>query len=173
MKKLILGIREDRHVYLFAAVGIIMILFPAQVGRAAPYLIGIAALLYGILSIITILKYPDSPLSLGGGVIRIAAGAVLLFQKEDSIAILGVIWAMISLYEVAQEIDEYRETGKISVISIISIIATIALAVMLITDPFEHFNTHVRILGLEMIAAVFVRGKRNREITKAEKEPDI
>ena len=30
---------------------------------------------------------------------------------------------------------------------------------MLITDPFSHFNSHVRILGLEIIAAAFVRRK--------------
>lgn len=160
MKKVILALKKDRHVYLFVVLGLIMILFPAQVGGAAPYILGIGSLVYGILSVIICLRYPDSVLSLGSGVVWIVIGTVLLFQRGESIAILGVIWAMASLYEVAREIDDYRETKKISALSILSILASIVLAVILMVDPFHHFNTHVRILGLQIISAAFVRRKK-------------
>ena len=160
MKKWIMGLEEDWHVYIFVVLGLIMIAFPAMVGQAAPYLLGAGAVVYGALNVIISLRHPESTVSLGGGVVRIAVGVILLLQKAESIGILGVIWAMLSLFEVAHEIDEYRETGKIGIVSLISIPAAIFLAALLMTDPFAHFNTHVRILGLEIIAAAFVRRRR-------------
>ena len=97
-------------------------------------------------------------------------GAVLLFLKGDSISIIGVVWAMLSLYESAQEIDEFREAKKVRVISIISIVISIGLAVLLMVNPFAHFYTHVRILGLEIIASAFIRGKNVRESKKEKPE---
>ena len=163
MKKLILGLEEDSHVYVFVVMGLVMIFFPDFVGRAVPYMLGTGALVFGILYVILSLWYKDRSVSLGGGVIRIVAGIILLIQKAESIGLIGVIWAMLSLMETAHEIDEYRETGKISIVSIISIPAAIVLAVMLMTDPFAHFNTHVRILGLEIIAAALVRRKKKSD----------
>ena len=160
MKSFIISLKEDRHVYIFVILGIILIAFPDAVGHAAPYLLGIGALAYGAVSILINLKTPDSSASLGGGVVFCVAGVVVLTMKGDSIGVLGVIWAMITLYEVAMEIDESRKTKKISPLSLISIIISIFLAVLLISDPFAHFITHVRILGIEMIAAAFVRRKR-------------
>ena len=163
MKKIIVGLEKDRQVYMFVVLGIILILFPDHVGSAAPYLLGIACLVYGVLSVVISLKYPESSPNLGSGVIRIVAGAILLFQKANSIQIIGVIWAMNSLLEVEEEINEYHRKKEIRPIQLVGILVTIALAVMLMIDPFEHFNTHVRILGLEMIAAVFVRNKKLRD----------
>ena len=162
MKKMILGLQKDGYVYVFVVLGIIMIIFPVYVGRAAPYLIGTGALVFGILNVVISLRYKDSSVSLGGGIVQIVAGVILLLQKAESIGILGVIWAMLSLIDVAHEIDEYRETKKISIVSAISIPAAIVLAAMLMMDPFAHFNTHVRILGLEIIAAALVRRSRKQ-----------
>ena len=163
MKKLIIGLKDDRQVYAFIILGLILIIFPSEMGIAAPYILGITQLLYGCLNIIISLKYPESYISLGDGVICIVLGGVLLALRGDSISIIGVVWAMISLYEAAREIDEYRENKKINVVGIISIILTIFLAVLLLTNPFKHFYTHVRILGLEIIISAFVRGKKNKK----------
>lgn len=162
MKKLIVGLEKDSHVYVFAVLGLIMIIFPAYVGKAVPYMLGIGMLVFGALKVMRCLRYQDSSVSLGGGVIRIVTGVILLLQKAESIGIIGVIWAMFSLLEVAHEIDEYRETKKIGIVSLISIPATILLAAMLMMDPFAHFNSHVRILGLEIISAALVRRKKKR-----------
>ena len=159
MKKIILGLEDNRQVFIFAILGLIMIIFPEQVGTAVPYILGIGLLVYGCLNIIISLKYPDSSVSLGGGVINIVLGILFLIQKSDSIAILGVVWAMISLYEAAKEIDDYRHKKKLNLITIISVIVSIALAVILMINPFAHFNTHVRILGLEIIATTLARGR--------------
>ena len=167
MKKLIVGLEKDSHVYVFVALGLIMIIFPASVGKAVPYMLGIGALVFGALKVMISLRYQDSSVSLGGGVIQIVAGVILLLQKAESIGIIGVIWAMFSLLEVAHEIDEYRETKMIGIVSLISIPATILLAAMLMMDPFAHFNSHVRILGLEIVSAALVRRKKKR-IEKSE-----
>lgn len=170
MKKLILGLEHNRQVYAFVVLGLILIIFPNEMGTVAPYALGIVLLLYGCLNIFLSLKYPASSVSLGDGIIRLVIGAVLLFLKGDSISIIGVVWAMISLYESAQEIDEFREAKKVRVISIISIVISIGLAVLLMVNPFAHFYTHVRILGLEIIASAFIKGKNVRESKKEKPE---
>ena len=86
MKKWILSLEKDSHVYVFVVMGLIMAAFPGYVGQAVPYLLGAGALFFGILHV-----------------------------------------------------------------------------AMLMMDPFAHFNTHVRILGLEIIAAALVRRKNKRE----------
>lgn len=57
------------------------------------------------------------------------------------------------------EINEYRRTQNIRLIRIIPVVISIVLAVLLMINPFGHFVTHIRILGLEMIAMSFVKGK--------------
>ena len=161
MKTLIMGLKDNRQVLAFVVLGLILVIFPNEVGMAAPYILGIVQILYGCLNIVISLKYPDSVVSLGGGIVNIVLGVVFLIQKWESIAIIGVIWAIISLYEAAKEIDECRKKKDHILVSIISIVITIGLAVILMIDPFEHFITHVRILGLEMIVPALIRGTKN------------
>ena len=170
MKKLIMGLQDNRQVFVFAVLGLLLILFPKEIGTAAPYILGILMVLYGCLNIILSLKYDDdASLSLGDGVVHIVIGGVLLFQKGDSIVLIGLVWAMISLYEAAREIDEFRKERKftpVQIIRMIGMIISIALAVLLMINPFAHFYTHVRILGLEIIAASLVRGAKDWKTRK-------
>ena len=162
MKNIILGLQDNRQVLVFALVGLVLVLFPEAIGTIAPYLIGILLILYGILNIIISLKYPDSNVSLGGGIINIVLGAVILIQQEHSILIMGVVWAMISMHGAAKEIDEFRSApNKVhlgTIVSLVCAVASVVLAILLMTDPFEHFNAHIQILGLEMIASSLVKG---------------
>lgn len=169
MKKVILNLKKDRQVYVFVIVGLLLIAFPKQFAGAAPYILGITALLYAAVNIFISLKYPDAQTSLGDAVIKAVIGLVLLFLKEGSIAVIGVIWAVQSLHEVADEIDEYRETKHIRVVGIISIVISVILAAMLMINPFEHFSLHIRILGLEIISSAFVRKKK--QVVEAKKIP--
>ena len=127
---------------------------------AVPYILGIISLLYAAVNIIISLKYSDAETRLGDAVVKAVAGGIILFMKADSISILGVIWAMLSLQEVSKEIDECRETKKVSLISVISMLFSLVLAAMLMMNPFEHFTTHVRILGLEILSSAFIRRRR-------------
>ena len=176
MKKIIMALEDNRQIFAFVILGLILILFPNAMGIAAPYILGGALLLYGIINIVISVKYPESSVSLGDSVISIVTGGVLLVLGGNSVSILGVIWAMISLLEAAKEIDEFRETKKISPVGIIAVVISIVLSVMLMANPFLHFYTHVRILGLEIIANVFVKAKNIRKSRKdgaaSEKEKD-
>ena len=87
-------------------------------------------------------------------------GIIALFLKADSISVLGVIWGMLSLKEAAEEIDEFRKTKKFSLISGIGTLISLVLAAMLMIDPFKHFVTHVRILGIEILLYVLIRKMR-------------
>lgn len=140
--------------------GLILVAFPVQVGGLIPSLMGLSSLLYALVNIIISVKYPDTQTRLGDGIVRGVTGAIVLFMKTESISVLGVIWAMQSLKEVAEEIDEYHATKRLSLVSGISIVVSIVLAAMLMMDPFEHFNTHVRILGLEILASAFIRRRK-------------
>ena len=170
MKKIILNLQKDRVVFLFVIIGAVLIAFPENVAGAIPYIIGIGSLIYAVINIIVSCKYPKSDAKLGDGIIKAVTGTVILFLKSYAISILGVIWAVQSLHEVAEEIDEYRETKTFNIISCISMILSIILAVMLMMDPFEHFDTHVRILGLEIISSAFIRRRRLIKISRQEAE---
>ena len=82
---------------------------------------------------------------------------MVLLLREQSLGVIGVIWAMLSLEETAEEINEYYHTRQFSLGRLIWLVITVVLAILLMHDPFEHFVFHMRILGLEMIATAFVR----------------
>ena len=160
MKKFIVNLQKDRVVFLFVIIGLILIIFPKNISTVIPYVLGISSILYAIANIIVSLRFPASDAKLGDGIIKAITGGVIIFLKADAISILGVIWAVQSLHDVAEEIEEYRESKEFSIVSCISMGISILLAVMLMIDPFEHFATHVRILGLEIISSAFIRRKR-------------
>ena len=161
LKKIIPHLKEDWQAFIFALIGLLLAVFPAHVAKGAPYIIGVSSLLYALVDIIISLKYPDAKTTLGKSVIFAVTGIVILLLKGESISVIGIIWAMNSLQDIAGEIDEYYKTKEISLVKVIGIIISMILAALLMLDPFEHFNMHIRILGLEMITTVFIR-KRMR-----------
>ena len=164
MKKIILNLEKDRLVYLFVLLGIILIIFPTQISVAVPYILGTASIVYGIATVIISIKYPDAATRLGDGIVTGAVGVVFLLLKAESISAIGIIWAILTLHEVAEEIDDFRETKTVNLVGVISICISMALALLLLIDPFKNFSTHVRILGLEIIASAFVRRRRMKNI---------
>lgn len=167
MKKLILALQNDYLVFIFVLLGLVLIIFPAQVVYVLPYLMGAVLLLYAVVNTIVSLKYPDSKAKLGGSIIGVVLGITLLMQKHDAIGTMGVIWAVMSLFEAAQEIDEIYKTKKVNVISMIGIVVSAVLALLLILDPFKHFEMHIRILGLEILFSAFIR---RRSLIRQKKE---
>ncbi len=163
MKTLENFFKKDQQVYAFVIIGIILILFPDVLTDLAPYIIGITLVVYSVINIITGIKNPDSEVRLGDAIIKGILGLIILFQEEKSISLIGIIWAMESFYEVAEEIDEYRKRRKFHIISLLSMIISAILAATLIMDPFEHFTVHVIVLGIEMIVTVFIRSRNKKE----------
>ena len=158
MAKLLLSyLKKDKQIYLFIILGAVFILFPNEISAYAPYIVGAALVSYAAVNIFMELHYPESEIRIGDAVVRGVMGIILLLEKEQAIAILGIVWAVFSLNDVAEEINDYHKTKKFRIVGAISIVVTVILSALLMLDPFEHFAFHVRILGIEMIAETLIR----------------
>ena len=107
----------------------------------------------------------------GRTVLFLVLGAAILYHGDESIGMIGSIWAMLSLLEVAETIDEAAAEKHITALRCAAIIVSTALAVMLLFAPFEHFTTHVRILGAELMVSIFTRRRnliREKRMEKAQ-----
>jgi len=164
-------LKKDHQVYVFVIIGIILILFPDVITALAPYIISITLIVYSAVNIFISIKNSDSDVRLGDAIIKGILGIIILSQQEKSISTIGIIWAMESFYEVAEEIDKYRNNHKFHIVSLLSMIISTFLAATLIMDPFEHFTAHVIVLGIEMIITVFIRSRdENKEHQKKRRQ---
>lgn len=136
-------------------------MFPGKIAEFAPYIAGGTLIVYSVVNIIMEIRFPESRISLGDAVVRGVLGIILLLETEQAIAILGIVWAVLSLNDVAKEINDFYRTKNFRIIGAISIIITIILSALLMLDPFEHFAFHVRILGIEMITETFIRRRED------------
>ena len=68
-----------------------------------------------------------------------------------------MIWAVLVLVEVSEEINAMWRKKHYSVFHLVLALISVLLAVMLMVNPFEHFITHVRVLGLEVVSSCFAR----------------
>ncbi len=144
--------------FLYGAMGVLLILFPVQLTNAVPYMLGFGLIARGIIGAVVVLKYGHaSNVKVGWILIDIVLGIAILYHNSASLGAIGAIWAMMSLYEVAEELSDSYARRDFSVIRMIFSAITVALAVMLMFNPFQHFVFHVRILGLEMLSTVFAR----------------
>jgi len=161
MKKFILGLEKEWMAIVFGIMGILLIIFPVQFTQAIPWMLGLGLIANGIVMIIALVKYrQEANVKAGRIVIVIVLGFAILFHRAEAIAPIGAIWAMVSLYEVGEEITESFETRRFSVFRIIAAAFSTFLAILLMFNPFDHFTVHVQILGLEMLVFVFVRKRR-------------
>ncbi len=157
VKKLKNMLKNDKQQYLFIPLGIVFILFANRITSYAPYIAGAVLILYAAINVFTAIRYPESGINLGDAVIRGIVGIILLLETKQAIAILGIVWAVISLNDAAKEINDYFRTKKFRIIGAVGIVFTIIISALLMLDPFEHFSFHVRILGIEMIAETLIR----------------
>ncbi len=157
MKKLIIGLDKDWLAFVSGVIGVLLIIFPKNFVILVPWLLGITLLLRAVTSVIILLKYKDQKINAGSIVIYAVLGMVILVHNAESIGVIGSVWAMISLKEVSDEITQSYCEKHFSVFRLVVAAVSVGLAVMLLFNPFEHFEFHVRVLGLEMLSSVFVR----------------
>ena len=168
MKKLIVGLDKDWLAFISGLIGVLLIIFPKNFVILIPWLLGITLLLHAVTSLVILLKYKDQKINAGSIVIYAVLGAVILIHNSEAIGVIGSVWAMISLKDVADEITQSYLEKHFSVFRLIASAVSVALAVMLLFNPFGHFELHVRVLGLEMLSSVFVRRHNIIQKTKAE-----
>lgn len=157
MTEFIKDLEKDYQIYGIAALGLALILFPAYIVRAVPYLLGIGLIAYAAMNAFNILRYNDLTARPGRLLKYLVVGVVVLLLRDDFLGVIGVLWAMLSLHECGEQITEFYQTRKIHPLRLVWTVISIALAFMLLHDPFEHFVFHMRILGLEVIAAALMR----------------
>ena len=151
------GLKRDQQILVFTVLGCALILFPDHIVKVLHWVAGITLIIYACVNLFLSLRFPDAKARPGQSLLHLAVGIVVLLLREQSLGVIGVIWAMLSLEETAEEINEYYHTRQFSLGRLIWLVITVVLAILLMHDPFEHFVFHMRILGLEMIATAFVR----------------
>ena len=173
VKEHIITLEDEMQLALFGIVGILLIAFPESLSGAIPYLVGLALLIYGLICLVHCIKFRDDTAEPGFDVLYIILGAAILYYRENSLGPIGSIWALFTLVEVAEEVNEfYHHEKKFSWIRTLIAIASTALAIMLLFDPFEHFSFHVRILGIEMVLSIFARWGFKRRKDAPEEKPE-
>ena len=177
MKRFIRSLENDFISLVCLAVGILMTIFPVHFSIAFPWVLGGALVLRGAAVVILAMRYKDAEHGPGYVVLYCVMGATIMILGTDATGIIGVIWAVFTLVEVSTELDEMWREKQFSFVYLIPAIVSVVLAVGLMVDPFEHFVTHVRVLGLEIISSCFGRGvdivKEKRNDRSAHKDHSI
>ncbi|SER43478.1 hypothetical protein [Lachnobacterium bovis] len=168
MKKMLGFLNKNDQAYVFAIIGVICLIFAEEVSVYAPSFIGGMMALYGMINLLLgiILNWKSLEFQVGNNSIMIILGIILLIEVDNTLAIMGILWAFISLKEISEEIDEMIAERVFSKSRTLVCIMSTIFAIMLMIDPFHHFIFHIRVLGIEMILDVFMIRHHHSKINK-------
>ena len=152
MRDYILNLSNKNISIMILIVGILMVLFPENLSHVFIWALGGAMILRGILVMILCLYYKEGEHGPGKVLLYVVMGLMIMYLKAESINIIGVMWAIFSLKEVSEEIDQMWKEKHVHIFCLLSSVVTVSLAIMLMMDPFDHFSTHVKVLGLMIIS---------------------
>ena len=138
-------------------VGILMVLFPENLSHVFIWALGGAMILRGILVMILCLYYKEDEHGPGNVLLYVVMGLMIMYLKAESINIIGVMWAIFSIKEVSEDIDQMWAEKHVYIFCLLSSVVTVSLAIMLMIDPFDHFSTHVKVLGLMIISTTLAK----------------
>ena len=107
MKKLLVFLNKNDQAYIFCLIGLICIVFAENVALFSPFLIGVIMTFYGGINLLIeiILNGKSFEFRIGDNLIMIILGVILLVEVENTLSIMGIFWAFISLKEIGEEID--------------------------------------------------------------------
>ena len=157
MKKLILNLEHDYISYIFVIVGIVLLCFPNIIINYVHIILSILLILFCLFNLFGYFYYDDHEVNIGKLVIYLILSVVMMLEKANDLHTLGVMWSMVSLTNVSEEINEFLKHHEFSLFRLIMIITTLTLSMMLLIDPNHHFSSHIQILGIELIFTVFIR----------------
>lgn len=101
-------------------------------------------------------------------------GVIVLIKHDDCLVMLGTIWGIYGIFFGVGDLTELfcRIASREPCIALgIEAVAGLVLSVLLLLHPVEHFTTHVRILGVELILAS-LRYEHFRHVDDPEPEAD-
>lgn len=157
MRDYILNLSNKNISIMILIVGILMVLFPENLSHVFIWALGGAMILRGILVMTLCLYYKEDEHGPGNVLLYVVMGLMIMYLKAESINIIGVMWAIFSLKEVSEEIDQMWKEKHVHIFCLLSSVVTVSLAIMLMMDPFDHFSTHVKVLGLMIISTTLAK----------------
>ena len=157
MRDYIINLSNKNISIMILIVGILMVLFPENLSHVFIWALGGAMILRGILVMILCLYYKEDDHGPGKVLLYVVMGLMIMYLKAESINIIGVMWAIFSLKEVSEEIDQMWKEKHVHIFCLLSSVVTVSLAIMLMMDPFDHFSTHVKVLGLMIISTTLAK----------------
>lgn len=140
---------------LYAVLGVVLLVWPGVTAKLFCTVLGLVLVVCGIVDIITFLTHRDGTLYAGSrlvlGVILAVLGIYIMSQPSlVSVVIPRIIGILICVHGVGDIGDAitlqrngYARWGAALALGII----TLALGALLVYDPFDAFNTVVRIIG--------------------------
>lgn len=144
---------------LFVAIGLLCIIFPVQITKALPYILGgamtAAGVVYGIAYFRNRKEWVERSAELATGLILLVVGVLCIVHGEGSIGPLGVTWAIIGLRKAAKSLSniiQSRGKGMAFYTSLAEFLVRLTFSAMLLFYPTEKFTNHVILLGFELLA---------------------
>ena len=160
MKRFICGI--------FVAIGLLCIIFPGQITKALPYVLGgamaAAGVVYGVAYFRNREAWAEHSAELADGLILLVVGILCMVHGADSIGPMGVTWAIIGLRKASKSLSKIiqsRDRGITFYTSLVEFFARLSFSVVLLFYPTEKFKNHVVLLGFELLAVSIQITKRN------------
>lgn len=160
LKKYMRSIDYNIYLVIFVFIGLLCLFFTHALTNALPYIIGSAMFLYGPFHIV-IGRVERVHYDMGRCLLFMILGGMILFQGNNALGVMGTIWALISLNNIAEDFNDMYP-HDFSFIECVEIIISTVLALMLLWEPYHHFIFHVRVLGVEMIINALLRYKHNK-----------
>ena len=144
---------------LFAAIGLLCALFPRQITAALPCVLGGAMVIAGAVCAASYFHSGGERAArteeLGRGLVLLVVGLVCGFHAGQALGPLGTTWAVIGLRKASKSLSQALSgprRGLALFTKLAEFLVRLTLSVLLLLDPFGKFETHVLILGLELIA---------------------
>ena len=135
---------------LFAVIGLLCVLFPRQITAALPCVLGGAMAIAGVVCAASCFRGGGERAArseeLGRSLVLLVVGLVCALHGEQAVGPLGKASKSLS-----RALSGPRK-GLSFFVQMTEFLIRLTLSVLLLLDPMGKFETHVLILGLELIA---------------------
>lgn len=152
---------------LFAAIGLLCVLFSGSITTVLPYILGGAmmavGIAYGIVYFRNSANRAECASELSSGLVLFVVGALCIVHGVDSIGAMGTTWAILGLRKASRSLTRAIQDncrGLVFYTAVIEFLVRLTFSVVLLFYPVEKFQIHIVLLGLELIAISFRLTKR-------------
>lgn len=145
---------------LFAVIGLLCVIFPAQITVGLPYVLGgamvVAGILYGVSYLLNRQSSLDHSTELASGLVLLVIGIVCIIHGAESIGPMGTTWAIIGIRKASKSLSRTIQAVQAQttfIAAFVEFLIRLVFSIMLLLYPTEKFEGHIILLGLDLIAA--------------------